>query len=201
MGWQNETVSIRDQTTKAFANEMGVTSNDRRRDDCTVRETDCQSPLAEPEVSEEFVADLTAFLETLAVPAAPSKGKEHSSGPETFKELGCAECHRPQLTAHLAGDELIRPYTDLRLHDLGQEMADQTAGGMRVATRWRTAPLWGLGYRLQNEKYPTFMHDGRARNLEEAVLWHYGEAGRSRFRFMSLGPNARGALLQWLQTL
>lgn len=201
MGWQNDAVSIRDQTTKAFANEMGVTSSDRRHDDCTAQETDCQGAGNNPEVSDELLADLTAFLQTLAVPAAPTRAKEHAAGAETFQELGCAECHRPQLTAHLEKDEAIFPYTDLRLHDLGLEMADETVGGVKVATRWRTAPLWGLGYRLQKEKFPTFLHDGRARSVEEAILWHYGEASRARFRFMSLGPNARSALLQWLQTL
>jgi CxxC motif-containing protein (DUF1111 family) len=202
MGWQNATVSIRDQATRAFADEMGVTSSDRRHDDCTPREMDCQSSNTDPEVGDDLVADLLAFLETLAVPMAPSKAQDRSSGSSTFKDLGCSGCHRPHLTAHLASDGvIIFPYTDLQLHDLGQEMADETVGGVRVATRWRTAPLWGLGYRLQHESNPTFMHDGRAGSVEEAILWHYGEAGRSRFRFMSLGPNARNTLLRWLQTL
>jgi CxxC motif-containing protein (DUF1111 family) len=81
------------------------------------------------------------------------------------------------------------------------EMSDETVAGVRVATEWRTAPLWGIGLRIKTEKVPTFLHDGRARTLEESILWHFGEARRSRYRFMTLGPNARNALLNWLQTL
>jgi CxxC motif-containing protein (DUF1111 family) len=96
---------------------------------------------------------------------------------------------------------VIAPYTDLRLHDLGADMADENVSGAKVASRWRTAPLWGLGYRLKEESYPTFLHDGRATSTEEAILWHAGEAAYARYRFMNLGPHARHALLRWLETL
>ena len=76
-----------------------------------------------------------------------------------------------------------------------------TASGDKVKSLWRTAPLWGLGYRVKEERYPTFLHDGRATSLEEAVLWHAGEAAHSKYKFMKLGPRAREALLHWLETL
>ena len=91
---------------------------------------------------------------------------------------------------------VITPYTDLRLHDLGSEMADQDASGAKVASRWRTAPLWGLGYRAQNRA--TLLHDGRARSPEEAILWHAGEAARARRNFVNLLHRERELLLQWL---
>jgi len=69
------------------------------------------------------------------------------------------------------------------------------------ASRWRTAPLWGLGYRVKQESYPTFLHDGRATSIEEAILWHSGEAAYAKYQFMKLGPHAREALLRWLETL
>jgi len=85
----------------------------------------------------------------------------------------------------------IEPYTDLRLHDLGPGLADHTVAGERVVSRWRTAPLWGLGYRLKAERQPTFLHDGRARSIEEAVLWHAGEAELARQKFADLSELRR----------
>jgi CxxC motif-containing protein (DUF1111 family) len=83
----------------------------------------------------------------------------------------------------------------------GTELADETVSGVRVKSLWRTAPLWGLGYRVKEESYPTFLHDGRATSIEEAILWHSGEAAYSKYKFMKLGPRAREALLRWLATL
>ena len=80
-------------------------------------------------------------------------------------------------------------------------MADENASGAKVISRWRTAPLWGLGYRLKTDSHPTFLHDGRARSIEEAILWHSGEAAQSRYKFTRLGPRARERLQRWLDTL
>ena len=94
--------------------------------------------------------------------------------------------HPPQLQVALTDDAgkdfsaVIAPYTDLRLHDLGARLADETVAGQKVASKWRTAPLWGLGYRMSLERFPTFLHDGRARSAEEAILWHDGEAASSQ---------------------
>lgn len=202
MGWQNQAVSIRDQVSRALVNEMGVTSSDQPHDDCTAMEPDCRSlALEKQKVSDQVLEDLTAFVQTLAVPVVARAATTRAAGESVFKDLGCAECHKPVLITGLPGQQEISPYTDLRLHNLGVEMADETAAGRRVRTRWRTAPLWGIAYRIQTENYPTFLHDGRARSVEEAILWHYGEARDARFRFMALGPNGRNALLQWLQSL
>lgn len=104
-----------------------------------------------------------------------------------------------RLRAHARG-AAIAPYTDLRLHDLGMEMADENAAGARVPGKWRTAPLWGLGYRMTTETHPTFLHDGRAR-ARGAILWHSGEAAQARRNFMNLWGRPREALLRWLGTL
>jgi CxxC motif-containing protein (DUF1111 family) len=208
MGWQGDAVSIRDQSTRAFAREIGLTSPDQPLDDCTPKESECQGKAGNPpELSDQLVESVTSFVRTLAVPAAPSKAKEHARGASLFMETGCAECHVPRTEISVARADGVResktiaPFTDLRLHDLGPEMADETVAGNKVSTRWRTAPLWGLGFRAQTEHSPTYLHDGRARSTEEAILWHFGEAGHARYRFMELGPNARDALLKWLDTL
>jgi len=95
----------------------------------------------------------------------------------------------------------IAPYTDLSLHDLGPALADRDVSGTVHPTRWRTAPLWGMGYRVSREHYPTFLHDGRARSVEEAVLWHDGEAAVIRERFEHLPRAQRGTLLKFVGAL
>ena len=209
LGWQGDAVSIRDQSTRAFAREMGLTSNDRPNDDCTPAEADCRAQPngGSPEISEELLDAVVAFVGTLAVPQSPLPARDGSSGPELFTNIGCAACHRPQLPVELLGaggtrvPGIIAPYTDLRLHDLGLGMADENASGVKVISRWRTAPLWGSGYRLKMEGHPTFLHDGRARSAEEAILWHSGEGARARYNFIKLGPRARETLLRWVETL
>jgi len=209
LGWQGSAVSVRDQTTKAFAGEMGLTTSDRISDDCTTAEADCrgQPKSGSPEVSDELLDAVVAFVRTLAVPEPPVHAENDSLGSEQFARIGCAACHRPRLPVVLPGTDgtgvpgVIAPYTDLRLHDLGMEMSDENASGTKVASRWRTAPLWGMGYRLKLEGHSRFLHDGRARSTEEAILWHSGEAARAKRNFTNLGPRAREVLLHWLETL
>ncbi len=209
-GWQGSAVSIRDQTTRAFAREMGLTSSVITADDCTVAETACreQPNGGSPEVSDTLLDAVVDFQSWLAVPASPQAPAERGgAGRALFAELGCAACHRPELPVELRGGngQLIRrtiePYTDLRLHDLGMALADRNVAGVKLRTRWRTAPLWGLGYRLKRESSPTFLHDGRARSVAEAILWHGGEAIGARRRFERLQASQRQALLLWLGTL
>jgi CxxC motif-containing protein (DUF1111 family) len=207
-GWQTDTLSIRDQTTKALAGEMGLTSTDRPSDDCTSAETDCWGSHHDgpPEVSEELLEALVAYQRTLPVPASSTDAKDTSLGLELFEEIGCAGCHRLRIPIELSqGDgtrlqSTISPYTDLRTHDLGREMDDETVSGAKLPSKWRTAPLWGLGYRMKTDSHLTFLHDGRARSTEEAILWHAGEAAPTRQHFVTLGPRSRRALLHWLET-
>ncbi len=195
-GWQGSAVSIRDQTVLALAHEIGLTSRDRSADDCTAAEAECrkQGGGNAPKIPEAFVDALVAYQRSFAPPTTAEPRNPNAFGAKLFTDVGCAACHRPHL-----GD--IAPYTDLRLHNLGPDMADENAAGEKVLSQWRTAPLWGLRYRIRNEINPTFLHDGRARSTEEAVLWHSGEASRARFRFEKLGPNARNALLKWIEAL
>jgi CxxC motif-containing protein (DUF1111 family) len=206
-GWQGNALSIRDQTTRALAREMGLTTRDVPHDDCTSVQTDCLSQRSGgyPEISDELLDALVHFVQGLAVPAADPSAQA-SPGDAIFEAIGCAACHRPRLPVMLS-DAAGRPvhaniaaYTDLRLHDLGSALADRYLSGRTVPSRWRTAPLWGEGYRLRRERSPTFLHDGRARSLEEAVLWHDGEASGAQQAFQRLPRAQRMALLQWLAT-
>jgi len=203
-GWQGNAVSVRDQTTRAFAREMGLTTRDIAQDDCTPAETKClQQPNGgAPEVSDELLDAVLTFEQYLAVPSAPAPQRRQDPGEALFTSVGCAACHQKSRRVELDGTATaIEPYTDLALHELGPGLADRDVAGHLVASRWRTAPLWGLGYRISSERFATFLHDGRARSVEEAILWHDGEAAPVRKRFERLSSAQRRALLHWVETL
>ncbi|HVN43152.1 MAG TPA: di-heme oxidoredictase family protein [Steroidobacteraceae bacterium] len=206
-GWQSGSVSVRDQTTRAFAGEMGVTSPDKPSDDCTAAEVDCRRLSGtSPEVGESLLGPLVGFQRLLAVPvSAPPRGKGTAGG-RIFSSIGCAACHTPSLPvdAEAAGLETnaeIHAYTDLKLHDLGPGLADREVSGRVVPSKWRTAPLWGIGYRPRPTTSLTFLHDGRARTIAEAVLWHDGEGRASRDRFVRLSAADRASIEGWVLSL
>jgi CxxC motif-containing protein (DUF1111 family) len=198
-GWQGEAASVRDQTGKAFALEMGLTSADYPDDDCTAAEEQCvRAPNGgSPEVSAELLEAVVAFQSVLAVPRSAAARATKGEG-QRFGLLGCASCHRPSLPVPSG---TITPYTDLRLHDLGEGLADETVSGVKADSKWRTAPLWGLGYRARASTRMTLLHDGRARSIEEAILWHAGEASRARDCFERLPVQRRRTFLKWLESL
>ena len=210
-GWQATELSVRDQTTRALAREMGVTSADRPEDDCTSTQLQClqQRHPDTPELSGELLAALLTFEEWVSVPAnpKPQPPAQRAAGLKLFKATGCAGCHQPEQQVVLAqpdGQPLagrIAPFTDLGIHDLGPGLSDHEVSGAVHPTRFRTAPLWGIGYRMSRESKPTFLHDGRARSVEEAVLWHDGEAAPVRERFTHLPRPQREELLEFVNAL
>jgi CxxC motif-containing protein (DUF1111 family) len=208
-GWQASALSVRDQTARAFSREMGLTSPDISHDDCTAIEVDClhQPNGGSPEVSDDLFDAVLSFQRWLAVPPSPSPHPQPDPDAGVFADLGCAVCHQTRLPVALTDADgksvaaVIAPYTDLRLHDLGTRLADEDVAGRKVPSKWRTAPLWGLGYRVSFERFPTFLHDGRARSAEEAILWHDGEAAGARERFEKLPAAQRKAFLHWVETL
>lgn len=208
LGWQCGAATVREQAASALAGEMGLTSDERSGDDCTLVETDCYryARTDAPEVPAELLDAVVAYVETLGVPASSALAEKRGAGFALFEETGCTGCHRPTLPVEGFGDAAaasgnIAAYTDLRLHDLGMDMADEDSSGVRIPSKWRTAPLWRLAHREQQGVQSTFLHDGRARSVEEAILWHGGEAAYAKRKFTGLGPRAREALLQWLTTL
>ncbi len=216
-GWQGTSIAVRDQTTKAFARDMGLTTSDRPVDDCTAAEPECRAAPdgGIPEVADDLLEAVVEFQRTLAVPESVLPGDretaESGARPEPdgrakraapagglFAAAGCAACHRPTLPLRQG---TIAPYTDLHLHDLGSPLADRDARGHSVPSRWRTAPLWGMAYRLRHEPVPTFLHDGRARSIEEAILWHDGEAQAAKLLFTRLTAAQRTELIDWITSL
>jgi len=121
--------------------------------------------------------------------------------------VGCASCHVPRHETGTVDDapelsgQIIYPYTDLLLHDMGPELADHRPDFEATGSEWRTPPLWGIGLVQTVNRHTRFLHDGRARSLEEAILWHGGEAEPSRERFRHLSTDERAALLRFLESL
>lgn len=154
-------------------------------------------PAARPELSAEEVAQLTLYLRELAPPPAQGDGEPSiERGRQLFGQAGCVHCHRPALP--LASGGSAAAYTDLLLHDLGPGLADGRPDFAASGRHWRTAPLWGLGRVPGINEHSQYLHDGRARSLLEAVLWHDGEARASRQRFAALSRTDREAVLAFV---
>jgi len=207
-GWKAEADSVARQTANAFQQDMGLTNrlNPTFPDEETQRLAAALPHGGDPEVEDHLFDETVFYVSTLAVPARRDVDDPGVlRGRELFSEIGCADCHHPKfrtgndhpITA--LRDQLIRPYTDLLLHDMGEALADP--GGEAIDREWRTPPLWGIGLVEAVNGHSRFLHDGRARNLEEAILWHGGEAEASRDAFKQLPAEDRQALLQFLESL
>jgi len=200
-GWQADVATLEDQTERALQREMGLTTAARPFDDCTAAQLACRNAVAggAPEMRAEYLQAMVTFERELAVPGpAPNRA---ATGARLFAAAGCGICHRDTLPADLPGGRVsIASYTDLLRHDLGEGLADRRVDGRRVPSPWRTAPQWGLQHDLARGE-PSLMHDGRARTVEEAVLWHDGQARESRRRFAALSAAQRAALLDWVSSL
>lgn len=209
--------SVLEQTATAFAGDIGISNplHTAGSGECTDAQTDCTAALhgGNPEQGgfeiDQIGLDLVTFYsKTLAVPARRDvDDPEVLRGRALFFDSGCASCHRPSHVTHrLEGDDpasfqLIWPYTDLLLHDMGPGLADNRPEGRANGQEWRTAPLWGIGMTETVSGHSMFLHDGRARSLLEAVLWHGGEAQAARDSVADMPPPDRAALIRFLESL
>jgi CxxC motif-containing protein (DUF1111 family) len=191
LGWKNTQATLRAQIAAALENDMGITTGDACATDRPV------------EISHAELDALVDYVRRLGVPDRRPTGRG-SRGEVLFGQTGCANCHVPVLRT--LGDpvaaqpsQLIWPYSDLMLHDMGPDLADPAGGP--DAREWRTAPLWGIGIVEARLPQRGFLHDGRARNIEEAILWHAGEAEAARRRFAALAQSDREKLLSYVRSL
>jgi CxxC motif-containing protein (DUF1111 family) len=195
---------IAQQTAAALAGDMGITSARFPREACMPAQTTCaRAPNGgHPEIPAQDFSDLVTFIEGLAPPARRGSAP---GGERLFAALGCAACHVPALRAvdppGVKGAREIHPYSDLLIHDMGEGLADHRPDFEASGSDWRTAPLWGLGLTAAVTETPRYLHDGRAGDLTEAVLWHGGEAARARDAFAAQPKSGRDALLAFLETL
>jgi CxxC motif-containing protein (DUF1111 family) len=163
-------------------------------------------PDGNSEIDQATLDDVTFYVRTLAAPVRrPSAGAER--GAVVFAESGCGACHTPMLRTGASdvaalSNQVIYPYTDLLLHDLGPGLADGRPDFEASGSEWRTPPLWGIGLTATVlGGNAAFLHDGRARTRAEAILWHAGEAEPARERFRQAGADERDALIAFLRSL
>jgi CxxC motif-containing protein (DUF1111 family) len=216
-GWKAGVPTIGQQAAEAFAGDIGLSTTmiSFGSGDCTEKEKDClDAPNGNSlryqnvEVGDDLFKMVAFYSQNLAVPARRKPDDpEVLRGKEIFYKIGCASCHKPKfMTGEVAGQphlshQLIYPYTDMLLHDMGEGLADNRPEGEANGNEWRTAPLWGVGLTQTVSGHTLLLHDGRARNLTEAILWHGGEAEGARDKFAALSKADRAALLAFVNSL
>lgn len=208
-GWKMETVSVLQQSADAAANDMGMSSSMFPDQTCTDAQQACKDALngGNPEYTDEQMELLTVYTQLLGVPGRRGVREEKVlAGEKNFRDAGCAACHVE--TFETAGHEIerlnnqvIHPYTDMLLHDMGEGLADNRPSFDANGREWRTPPLWGVGLVPVVNGHTRYLHDGRARNLEEAILWHGGEGEQSKQKFVAMHKADRDALLFFLESL
>ncbi|MER9657774.1 c-type cytochrome [Mesorhizobium sp. M0152] len=216
-GWKAQTASIRQQAADAFAGDIGISTPETPKHwgDCTAAQAKClampngvQERLGPVEAPLPVMDLVTFYSQNLAVPArrdldAPAV----LAGKKLFYEIGCVSCHTPKFVTRRDAPnkaqafQLVWPYSDFLLHDMGPDLADGQAMGDATGSEWRTPPLWGIGLTETVNGNSFFLHDGRARSLTEAILWHGGEAQKARDRFAAADASDRAALVKFLESL
>ena len=216
-GWKAGKASIADQSAAAFRGDLGLSTplHPEPSGDCTPTQGDC---LSAPhggaskddtiEVTQQMLDLVVFYSRNLGVPARRDVGDPQVlAGKRQFYAAGCPACHTPKYVTRRIPDrpeqtfQLIWPYTDLLLHDMGDGLADNRPEGDADGREWRTPPLWGIGLTELVSGHTQFLHDGRARNLLEAILWHGGEAEAAKQRVVAMPPADREALLRFLGSL
>jgi CxxC motif-containing protein (DUF1111 family) len=208
-GWKANKPSLHLQNAGAAQGDIGLTNPVNAKENCGAGQDACRAAHSggEPELSAEFLAKLSLYTRSLAVPAQrDAEDPAVVAGAAAFRDLGCAACHMPTLkTGEHVETELahqtIHPFTDLLLHDMGNDLADGRPDYRATGTEWRTPPLWGLGLIATVNGHTRLLHDGRARDAEEAILWHGGEALPAREAYRAAPEMTRAALLAFLSSL
>ncbi len=195
------------QVSAAYNQDMGVTNH------VFPVESSFGQPQADVhdygiELPDSVLNAVTFYIKTLAVPARRDVANENvKHGEQLFTTLQCASCHRPTLQTEVdvrypqLSNQRIHPYTDLLLHDMGEGLADNRPDFSADGHEWRTAPLWGIGLFEKTNGIPYYLHDGRARSVEEAIIWHDGEAAAAKKKFLQLSQADRSDLLRFIKSL
>ena len=218
-GWKANVGSLAHQTAGAFLGDIGITSSRFPQQTCTPAQKDC---LAAPNGNakgrqgveiEDYALDDVIFYQSTLAPAARRNAQDEGvlRGEALFHAAQCAQCHRPsyrtstalfpRLSSPALSGQDITPYTDLLLHDMGEALADGRPDFAAHGRQWRTPPLWGIGLLPAVNDHQRLLHDGRARGVAEAILWHGGEAEAAREQFRHLPAPDRAALVQFVESL
>lgn len=197
--WKASAPSIRHQVASAFHNDMGLTTSLYPMKNCTSVQKEClDAPHGRDalDVPDERLDAVSFYVSRLRIPE-PAIG--NAKGKKLFAQIGCAACHTPVMA--MPDGKTIAPYSDLLLHDMGEALSDGRREFDADEHEWRTQPLWRIGKRTTVLNQHNYLHDGRARTIEEAILWHGGEASAARESFKSLSRFDRRAVLQFLEGL
>lgn len=209
-GWKAGQPTLMQQNAAAFNGDVGLTSRLFPNENCTSRQSLCADLPngGQPEVSDKILNFVEFYSQHLAVPIRRNVNDDQVVlGQKLFASAGCESCHKTNVkTAKREGlpalsEQTIHPYTDMLLHDMGEGLADHRPEYLASGTEWRTPPLWGIGYTQEVNGHTYFLHDGRARNLMEAVLWHGGEAEAAKSKVLTFNQKERDALIAFLNSL
>ena len=208
-GWKANQPSIRQQVAGAFSGDMGITTSIFPNENAPPSVDLSTIPNGgSPEISNANFDKVVLYSSSLAVPARRNYTNQNVlKGKRIFNDIQCASCHIPKIqTGSLYPilafrNQAIRPYTDLLLHDMGADLSDNAPDFLANGNEWRTQPLWGIGLINTVNGHTKLLHDGRARNITEAVLWHGGEAQAAKVKFKQLSTLDRNSLLEFIQSL
>lgn len=216
-GWKASMPTVEQQSAGAFAGDIGISTDlfTQHSGDCTEAQVACmnaphgaQPHLGASEAPGDVLNLVTFYAQNLAVPQRRDVDDEQVlAGKQLFYQIGCVNCHQPKFVTSKAADnqahafQLIWPYSDFLLHDMGEGLADDLTSDNAHGNEWRTPPLWGIGLTEVVNGHTRFLHDGRARNLLEAVLWHDGEAAAAQQAVVALPTDDREALIAFLNSL
>ena len=221
-GWKANVATIAHQTGGAFLGDMGITSRHFAQEACTPVQKDCLAAPSgksagahgqpEVEIDDKTLADVIFYQATLAPPARRNvNDAQVLRGQALFAQAQCATCHRPsyvtqggpfpELTSKAVNGQRIWPYTDLLLHDMGERLADGRPDFGANGRQWKTPPLWGTGLIKDVNGHTRLLHDGRARGVLEAILWHGGEAEAAREQVLQMKKPDRDALVKFVESL
>lgn len=210
-GYKASQPTLLQQTADAFRNDIGITNSLFPKESCSENQSDCLSSKSgadageKYEIADDFLEKVALYVRYFGVPER--RNAQNARGAELFKEVGCEACHqasfrtRKQARVSEFSDTLIKPYSDFLLHDMGSELGDGLVDHRAGPDEWKTTPLWGIGLTKRVNPKATYLHDGRARTLEEAILWHGGEAESSKEKFANKSKAERRLILRFLTSL
>lgn len=199
--WKASTSSLLHQTADAANNDMGLKTIYYPKDTCTEVQTACKKapkPKDEFDITKQRLEAITFYLKKRKTYSVDKSSNEYKKGFAIFKQIGCNKCHIDSFTTK--SGVKISPFTDLLLHDMGDELADGREEFKATGNEWRTPALWGLALHEKiNAKKPRLLHDGRARDFQEAILWHGGEAQSAKENYINLEKKQREELIKFLE--
>jgi CxxC motif-containing protein (DUF1111 family) len=205
--------SLHQQVAAAFRDDIGITNTSFGTETCSTWQPNCQAASVigghqSVEIPDKLLDLVTQFNQLIAVPPARNLGSSKAQqGRKLFYQLGCESCHTASYTTDAEypheslANQTIWPYTDLALHDMGKGLADGVNEYAANGNEWRTPPLWGIGARKNIRNENLYLHDGRAKTVAAAILWHGGEAQISQQNFIQLNKQQRNALLAFLDAI